>query len=235
MRPAHLPTAHGLPGYHTNVSSLAGPLGAPCFGVACASPRLAWGQGCPPGEPCSCPLRLPGGQALSLTSQSVRCGHRGKGVQVFIFRLGEVLGTALQASLCLWESGSFLTEVGGRGRGDGLCRKKSLWPCPLPHTATLTKRPSSAATAHFSFCRTLLEHTVSAESIPYHLPRTPGTSLTWHDSRSQRAVGSRPVKLLQQPGTEDPQVPTRQTRLGPRPPCALIHLLLLFPSGPAVL
>ncbi|XP_023375662.1 sterile alpha motif domain-containing protein 10 isoform X3 [Pteropus vampyrus] len=61
------------------------------------------------------------------------------------------------------------------------------------------------ATAHFSFCRTLLEHTVSAESIPCHLPRTPGTSLTWHDSRSQRAAGSRPVKLLQQPGTEGPQ------------------------------
>ncbi|XP_029076573.1 sterile alpha motif domain-containing protein 10 isoform X1 [Monodon monoceros] len=61
------------------------------------------------------------------------------------------------------------------------------------------------ATAHFSFCRTLLEHTVSAESIPCPLPRTPGTSLTWHDSRSQRAAGSRQVKLLQQPGTEAPQ------------------------------
>ncbi|XP_004410206.1 PREDICTED: sterile alpha motif domain-containing protein 10 [Odobenus rosmarus divergens] len=61
------------------------------------------------------------------------------------------------------------------------------------------------AAAHFSFCRTLLEHTVSAESIPCHLPRTPGTSLTWHDSRSQRAAGGRPVKLLQQPGTEAPQ------------------------------
>nr|KAF6330936.1 sterile alpha motif domain containing 10 [Myotis myotis] len=61
------------------------------------------------------------------------------------------------------------------------------------------------ATAHFSFCRTLLEHTMSAESIPCHLPRTPGTSLTWHDSRSQRAAGGRPVKLLQQPGTEAPQ------------------------------
>ncbi|XP_004586017.2 sterile alpha motif domain-containing protein 10 isoform X2 [Ochotona princeps] len=57
------------------------------------------------------------------------------------------------------------------------------------------------ATAHFSFCRTLLDHTVSAESIPRHLPRAPGTSLTWHhDSRSQR-----PIKLLQQPGTEVPQ------------------------------
>ncbi|XP_008575102.1 PREDICTED: sterile alpha motif domain-containing protein 10 [Galeopterus variegatus] len=65
--------------------------------------------------------------------------------------------------------------------------------------------PLHTATAHFSFCRTLLEHTVSAESIPYHRPRTPGTSLTWHDSRSQRAAGSRPIKLLQQPGTETPQ------------------------------
>ncbi|ELK25817.1 Zinc finger protein 512B [Myotis davidii] len=46
---------------------------------------------------------------------------------------------------------------------------------------------------------------MSAESIPCHLPRTPGTSLTWHDSRSQRAAGGRPVKLLQQPGTEAPQ------------------------------
>ncbi|XP_011929528.1 PREDICTED: sterile alpha motif domain-containing protein 10 isoform X1 [Cercocebus atys] len=61
------------------------------------------------------------------------------------------------------------------------------------------------ATAHFSFCQTLLEHTVSAESIPCHLPGTPGTSLTWHDSRSQRAASSRPIKLLQQPGTETPQ------------------------------
>ncbi|XP_033043100.1 sterile alpha motif domain-containing protein 10 isoform X1 [Trachypithecus francoisi] len=55
------------------------------------------------------------------------------------------------------------------------------------------------------FCQTLLEHTVSAESIPCHLPGTPGTSLTWHDSRSQRAASSRPIKLLQQPGTETPQ------------------------------
>ncbi|XP_045385377.1 sterile alpha motif domain-containing protein 10 isoform X1 [Lemur catta] len=61
------------------------------------------------------------------------------------------------------------------------------------------------STAHFSFCRTLLEHTVSAESIPCHLPRTQVTSLTWHDSRSQRAAGSRPIKLLQQPGTETAQ------------------------------
>lgn len=59
---------------------------------------------------------------------------------------------------------------------------------------------------------------MSAESIPCHLPRTPGTSLTWHDSRSQRAAGSRPVKLLQQPGTEGPQVPSHHTHLSPCPP-----------------
>ncbi|XP_023038955.1 sterile alpha motif domain-containing protein 10 isoform X1 [Piliocolobus tephrosceles] len=59
--------------------------------------------------------------------------------------------------------------------------------------------------SHNHFCQTLLEHTVSAESIPCHLPGTPGTSLTWHDSRSQRAASSRPIKLLQQPGTETPQ------------------------------
>lgn len=81
--------------------------------------------------------------------------------------------------------------------------------------------PLHTATAHFSFCRTLLEHTVSAESIPCHLPRTPGTSLTWHDSRSQRASSSRPIKLLQQPGTETPQVPTHlPTHLSPCLPCS---------------
>lgn len=101
-------------------------------------------------------------------------------------------------------------------------------PLVLPLT-TLTGHPCSAATAHFSFCRTLLEHTVSAESIPCHLPRTPGTSLTWHDSRSQRAAGGRPVKLLQQPGTEAPQVPTHHTHLSPCPShhltAAATHLL----------
>uniref|UniRef100_A0A8B9XFZ0 SAM domain-containing protein n=1 Tax=Bos mutus grunniens TaxID=30521 RepID=A0A8B9XFZ0_BOSMU len=75
---------------------------------------------------------------------------------------------------------------------------------PLSLTA-VTRYPYSAATAHFNFCRSLLDHTVSAENIPCPLPRTPGTSLTWHDSRSQRAAGGRPVKLLQQPGTEAPQ------------------------------
>lgn len=59
--------------------------------------------------------------------------------------------------------------------------------------------------ADSSFCLTLLEHTVSAECIPFHLTRTPSTSLTWHNSLSQRAAGGPLVKLLQQPGTEVPQ------------------------------
>ncbi|XP_023038956.1 sterile alpha motif domain-containing protein 10 isoform X2 [Piliocolobus tephrosceles] len=74
--------------------------------------------------------------------------------------------------------------------------------CGVP----LCNRPGSRhLPPRLSFCQTLLEHTVSAESIPCHLPGTPGTSLTWHDSRSQRAASSRPIKLLQQPGTETPQ------------------------------
>nr|XP_048676061.1 sterile alpha motif domain-containing protein 10 isoform X2 [Caretta caretta] len=62
-----------------------------------------------------------------------------------------------------------------------------------------------AAAAHFSFCRNLLEHTVSAENLNYRLQRNTGSSLTWHDGRSQRSAGGRTVKLLQQPGTEGSQ------------------------------
>ncbi|KAM6248634.1 LOW QUALITY PROTEIN: sterile alpha motif domain-containing protein 10 [Porphyrio hochstetteri] len=65
--------------------------------------------------------------------------------------------------------------------------------------------PQPAAAAHFSFCRSLLEHTVSAENLSYRLQRNPGSSLTWHDGRSQRAEGGRTVKLLRQPGTEGSQ------------------------------
>uniref|UniRef100_A0A8C2STM1 Sterile alpha motif domain containing 10 n=1 Tax=Coturnix japonica TaxID=93934 RepID=A0A8C2STM1_COTJA len=64
---------------------------------------------------------------------------------------------------------------------------------------------TAAAAAHFSFCRSLLEHTVSAENLSYRLQRSPGTSLTWHDGRSQRGEGSRAIKLLRQPGTEGSQ------------------------------
>nr|XP_025870901.1 sterile alpha motif domain-containing protein 10-like isoform X1 [Vulpes vulpes] len=108
---------------------------------------------------------------------------------------------------CPWGLGAPRLGKGAScSREDGLSRELVCRDDPLaPALTTLTRRPCPAATAHFSFCRTLLEHTVSAESIPCHLPRTPGTSLTWHDSRSQRAAGGRPVKLLQQPGTEAPQ------------------------------
>uniref|UniRef100_A0A8C0FY87 Sterile alpha motif domain containing 10 n=1 Tax=Chelonoidis abingdonii TaxID=106734 RepID=A0A8C0FY87_CHEAB len=64
---------------------------------------------------------------------------------------------------------------------------------------------NTAAAAHFSFCRNLLEHTVSAENLNYRLQRNTGSSLTWHDGRSQRSAGGRTVKLLQQPGTEGSQ------------------------------
>ncbi|PKU28831.1 sterile alpha motif domain-containing protein 10 [Limosa lapponica baueri] len=63
----------------------------------------------------------------------------------------------------------------------------------------------NATAAHFSFCRSLLEHTVSAENLSYRLQRNPGSSLTWHDGRSQRPDGGRTVKLLRQPGTEGSQ------------------------------
>ncbi|XP_049633239.1 sterile alpha motif domain-containing protein 10 isoform X2 [Suncus etruscus] len=46
---------------------------------------------------------------------------------------------------------------------------------------------------------------MSAESTLCPLPRAPGTSFTWHDSRSQRAASSHPIKLLQQPGVEGSQ------------------------------
>ncbi|XP_067324351.1 sterile alpha motif domain-containing protein 10 isoform X3 [Anolis sagrei] len=62
-----------------------------------------------------------------------------------------------------------------------------------------------AAAAHFNFCQNLLEHTVSAENLNYRLQRNSGSSLTWHDGRSQRSAGGRTVKLLQQPGTEGSQ------------------------------
>ncbi|KAJ8408113.1 hypothetical protein AAFF_G00263410 [Aldrovandia affinis] len=58
------------------------------------------------------------------------------------------------------------------------------------------------AASSFSFCRTALEHTVSAEELHYELPRKAGGSLTWHDGRGQKTAGGRTVKLLQQPGTE---------------------------------
>lgn len=84
------------------------------------------------------------------------------------------------------------------------------WPC-------LTPLPSAATAAHFSFCRSLLEHTVSAENLSYRLQRNPGSSLTWHDGRSQRTDGGRTVKLLRQPGTEGSQVPAGLPHTPPNP------------------
>nr|XP_041576159.1 sterile alpha motif domain-containing protein 10 isoform X1 [Taeniopygia guttata] len=77
---------------------------------------------------------------------------------------------------------------------------------PRPCLTPLPSAAAAAASAHFSFCRSLLEHTVSAENLSYRLQRNPGSSLTWHDGRSQRPDGGRTVKLLRQPGTEGSQV-----------------------------
>lgn len=104
---------------------------------------------------------------------------------------------------------------------------------PRPSLTPLPSAAAAAASAHFSFCRSLLEHTVSAENLSYRLQRNPGSSLTWHDGRSQRPDGGRTVKLLRQPGTEGSQVPTphpgmpRGTQLpvSARPP----QQQLLFP------
>ncbi|CAH2302965.1 sterile alpha motif domain-containing 10 [Pelobates cultripes] len=68
------------------------------------------------------------------------------------------------------------------------------------------ERGTMEATAHFRFCRNLLEHTVSAENLNHRLRREMGSSLTWHDGRGQRATGGRVIKLLKQPGTEVTQV-----------------------------
>lgn len=78
---------------------------------------------------------------------------------------------------------------------------------PWPSLTPLPSAAAAAASAHFSFCRSLLEHTVSAENLSYRLQRNPGSSLTWHDGRSQRPDGGHTVKLLRQPGTEGSQVP----------------------------
>lgn len=122
--------------------------------------------------------------------------------------LGEVLKTGpahFLLPLEAWEplTGEVISHASVEEMGQGASSQVeeasgSALDCP-------DQAPTHTATAHFSFCQTLLEHTVSAESIPCHLPGTPGTSLTWHDSRSQRAASSRPIKLLQQPGTETPQ------------------------------
>lgn len=126
----------------------------------------------------------------------------------------------MHTSFCLagWRTPSWQSASPLQWREDGQWEASSQGDETLSLTV-VTKHPYPAATAHFNFCRTLLDHTVSAENIPCPLPRTPGTSLTWHDSRSQRAAGGRPVKLLQQPGTEAPQVPTHQLYPPQHLPC----------------
>lgn len=101
--------------------------------------------------------------------------------------------------------------------------EKALWGAqawggwaPRPSLTPLPSAAAAAASAHFSFCRSLLEHTVSAENLSYRLQRNPGSSLTWHDGRSQRPDGGRAVKLLRQPGTEGSQVPPHPTPGMPR-------------------
>lgn len=110
--------------------------------------------------------------------------------------------------------------LGAQARGRG-----APWP-------SLTPLPSAAAATHFSFCRSLLEHTVSAENLSYRLQRNPGSSLTWHDGRSQRADGGRTIKLLRQPGTEGSQVPTGLLRTPPAPAPGLPRGMRLLMSPP---
>ncbi|KFW74779.1 Sterile alpha motif domain-containing protein 10, partial [Manacus vitellinus] len=63
------------------------------------------------------------------------------------------------------------------------------------------------AISHPPSLRSLLEHTVSAENLSYRLQRNPGSSLTWHDGRSQRPDGGRTGQLLRQPGMLNPTNP----------------------------
>ncbi|XP_075427771.1 sterile alpha motif domain-containing protein 10 isoform X2 [Ascaphus truei] len=62
------------------------------------------------------------------------------------------------------------------------------------------------AAAHFRFCQSLLEQTVSAENLNHRFRRDISMNLTWHDGRGQRSTGGRVIKLLKQPGTEVSQV-----------------------------
>lgn len=51
-----------------------------------------------------------------------------------------------------------------------------------------------------------MEYRALPEDFKQQLSRRTGGNLTWHDGRGQKAPGGRPVKLLQQPGTEALQV-----------------------------
>lgn len=83
---------------------------------------------------------------------------------------------------------------------------------------------------------------MSAENLNYRLQRNPGSSLTWHDGRSQRTDGGRTVKLLRQPGTEGSQVPAGPLHTpGPCPGAAPAKAALCvppphqFPAGASLL
>lgn len=67
----------------------------------------------------------------------------------------------------------------------------------------------SAAASSFSFCRPAVEYRALSEDFKHQLSPRTGGNLTWHDGRGQKTAGGRTVKLLQQPGTEALQVPTR--------------------------
>ncbi|XP_007883665.1 sterile alpha motif domain-containing protein 10 [Callorhinchus milii] len=57
------------------------------------------------------------------------------------------------------------------------------------------------AASHFSFCRNVLDHALSAEELSCRL-QGDADNLGWNGGKGQRMAGGRSVKLLQQPGTE---------------------------------
>ncbi|KAJ3586188.1 hypothetical protein NHX12_012589 [Muraenolepis orangiensis] len=65
----------------------------------------------------------------------------------------------------------------------------------------MPRKPLNAASS-FSFCRPAVEYRAIPEDFKRQLSRRTGGNLTWHDGRGQKTAGGRPVKLLQQPGTE---------------------------------
>ncbi|XP_055078997.1 sterile alpha motif domain-containing protein 10a [Periophthalmus magnuspinnatus] len=62
------------------------------------------------------------------------------------------------------------------------------------------------AASSFSFCRPAVEYRALPEDFKQLLNRRTGGNLTWHNGRGKAA--NRPVKLLQQPGTEARQYHT---------------------------
>lgn len=64
------------------------------------------------------------------------------------------------------------------------------------------------AASSFTFCRPAVEYRALPDDFKYQLSRCAGGNLTWHEGHSRKTAGGRTVKLLQQPGTEGPQVRT---------------------------